>query len=33
MINVDQPALEVSRNLKGDKYLVSYVLLVVSSVS
>lgn len=33
MINVDHPALEVLRNLKGDKYLISYALLVVTSVS
>ena len=33
MINVDHPALEVFKNLKEDKYLISYVLLVVTSVS
>ncbi|MDF2783326.1 MAG: hypothetical protein K0S89_718 [Nitrososphaeraceae archaeon] len=33
MINVDHPALEVFRNLKGDKYLISYVLLVLTTVS
>lgn len=33
MINVDNPALEVLSNLKGDKYLISNVLLGVASVS
>ena len=33
MINVDHPALEVFRNLKGDTYLISYVLLVLTTVS
>ena len=33
MINVDHPSLEVFRNLKGDKYLISYVLLVLTTVS
>lgn len=27
MINVDHTALAVFRNLKGDKYLISYVLV------
>ena len=33
MINVDHPAPEVFRNLKEDKYLISYVLLVITGVS